>query len=252
MNPVGQFDPDDWDGHWAAYYTTFARNPAHQIRYRLVTDLLQSAGPVDRLLDMGCGSGDLLATAETSLGGTQLVGIDVSSGAIDLARIKVPSARLFIRDGGIAPPDEFVGWATHATCCEVLEHLDDPVTFLRQMASYLGPGARVVITVPGGPMSALDRSHGHRQHYTPRQLIDLVDSAGMSIIEVGRYGFPMHNIWSLMKFIRGRRLIADINRNLERESLLSRLILQFLKFGFRGSTGKSRFGVQVYAVAMSA
>ena len=66
-----------------------------------------------------------------------------------------------------APDAEWAGWATHAVCSEVLEHVDEPVVLLRNARSWLAPGCRLVVTVPGGPMSAFDRHIGHRRHFSP-------------------------------------------------------------------------------------
>src|SRR5437763_1411072 len=81
---------------------------------------------------------------------------------VGIARRKVPRATFLAADI-FKPPaalKEFAGWATHAICSEVLEHVDDPASFLKQAGEFLSPDARLIVTVPGGPMSAFDRHIG--------------------------------------------------------------------------------------------
>ncbi len=66
-------------------------------------------------------------------------------------------------------------WADFAVCSEVLEHLDDPVLFLKNSAALMSPGCKLIVTVPGGPMSAFDKHIGHRRHFSK---LDLSMSSG--------------------------------------------------------------------------
>src|SRR5258708_2098109 len=60
------------------------KNPAHYGEDRRYMRFLVSTGP--RVLDLGCGTGDLLAALEPSLG----VGVDLSPALIDRAQSKQP------------------------------------------------------------------------------------------------------------------------------------------------------------------
>ena len=97
-----------------------------------------------------------------------------------------------------APPaslNEFTNWATHAVCSEVLEHVDDPVAFLKRARDYLAPGARLIVTVPGGPMSAFDRHIGHRQHFDRLKIRSMLEQAGYSVERTYLAGFPFFNLY---------------------------------------------------------
>ncbi len=122
-----------------------------------------------RILDIGSGTGDLAADIHGAFPSAELLGLDVSEAAVEHAARKVPTAtflqRDLIREAGADP--KHTGWATHAVCSEVLEHVEDPGRLLANTRPYLAPGCRLVVTVPGGPMSAFDRHIGHRQHFTP-------------------------------------------------------------------------------------
>src|SRR5207249_242260 len=114
------------------------------------------------------GQGDFSRELKHLYPSAELVGIDLSETGVAIAKRKVPDAEFFVHDltQPLALPERYRNWATHAVCSEVLEHIDDPVKALRNASECLAPGGRLVITVPGGPMSAFDRHIGHRGHFT--------------------------------------------------------------------------------------
>jgi len=80
---------------------------------------------------------------------------------------------------------------------------------LRNARACLAPGATVVITVPAGPMSAFDRHIGHRAHFTPARIEQVLLDAGLEVDHVHGSGFPFFNLYRLTVVARGRRLIGD-------------------------------------------
>lgn len=204
-------EEDQWDSHWDDFGEANERNPAQDYRRRLALRLLERNGAPERLLDIGCGNGALLASAAARWPAAGLMGLELSESAVATARRKVPTARVQERDLLIDPvPSEGDRrWATHAVCSEVLEHIDDPVALLRNARNWLASGSRVVVTVPGGPMSAFDRHIGHRRHYSPDQLRELLRSAGLHVALVQGAGFPFFNLYRTLVIARGESLIVD-------------------------------------------
>jgi SAM-dependent methyltransferase len=68
-------------------------------------------------------------------------------------------------------------------CLNVLEHLDEPVSVLRNFRAALEPGGRAIVLVPQGPrrFNALDRALGHRLRYTRERLRAVVEEAGFEV-----------------------------------------------------------------------
>jgi len=202
---------DDWDDHWEDFGDANQHNPAQEYRRRLALYLLGRRSAPERLLDIGSGNGELLAAASRRWRSAQLAGLDLSESAVAEARRKVPGARFrvcdLIRDA--APELGEAAWATHAVCSEVLEHVDDPVALLRNSRNWLVPGCRVVVTVPGGPMSAFDRHIGHRRHFSPDDLGAVMAAAGLEVALVAGAGFPFFNVYRSLVIARGDRLIGD-------------------------------------------
>lgn len=201
---------DDWDEHWRRYAGSAELNPAQKYRRKLIFAAL-GIGSRARVLDIGSGQGDFAAEALSRHPGVELLGLDLSEMGVYHASVKVPAAKFRQRDltaTGDAGP--YRSWATHAACSEVLEHLDDPAQLLRNAVDYMEDGCRLVITVPGGPMSAFDRHIGHRRHFTPNDLRQLLEEAGFEIELATGAGFPFFNLYRSAVILRGRRLISDV------------------------------------------
>ena len=131
---------------------------------------------------------------------------------VDIAKKKVPDATFIVADVSkvTEPMAPYRKWATHATCSEVLEHLDDPIGFLKAARYWLADGAEIIVTVPGGPMSLFDKHIGHRQHFSPSSIHRTLDMAGYKVKYIYRSGFPFFNLYRLMVIARGRKLIDDV------------------------------------------
>jgi SAM-dependent methyltransferase len=205
-------DRDEWDAHWDDFDEANRRNPAQAYRRRLVLEALALIGPPRRLLDIGSGNGELLRAAAKRWPGADLLGLELSAAGVEAAKQRVPQARFRVCDLLHEPaPDEFDrAWATHAVCSEVLEHVDEPARLLAHALKWLAPGCVLVVTVPGGPMSAFDRYIGHRRHYSPEALGLLLQEAGLEVIDVWGAGFPFFNLYRAMVIARGERLVKDV------------------------------------------
>ena len=204
---------DDWNAHWSDYDRSASENHAITYRHRIIRRLIAASGMSSmQILDIGSGQGDLLARAAVWFPGSQLVGLEVSEVGVGLARKRVPSAQIFCCSL-FDPPEAlaaYLAWATHAACSEVLEHLDDPVAFLRQTKKYLADGATLIVTVPGGKMSAFDRHIGHRRHFTRQDIRVVLKQAGFQVERVYLAGFPFFNLYRLVVIARGEKLVDDV------------------------------------------
>ncbi len=244
----------DWDAHWQEYDAAARLNPAqiyrHETVLRLLAELPPQAAP--RLLDIGSGQGDFLAKAAQRFPAAALGGLEMAASGVSISRQKVPQAKLAVADLFQPTPDlaDFHGWATRAVCCEVLEHIEDPAAFLQAARPYLADDADLIVTVPGGPMSAFDRHIGHYRHFTRASISQVLESAGFAVQRTCLAGFPFFNLYRLTVILRGAGLIDDVRA--ERGGAPGRLALAVMaiyRVLFRANLRDTPLGWQVVAVA---
>ena len=164
------------------------------------------------ILDLGSGQGDFARELSRCFPHAEIRGLDLSPSGVRMAREKVPGGRFLEADltRPLALPEDWSGWATHMVCTELLEHIEDPASLLANARPLLAPGARIVITVPSGPMSAFDRFLGHVRHFRSKSLQDCLQRGGLKPLSVWRAGFPFFNLYRLAVILRGKRLVADV------------------------------------------
>ncbi len=208
-------DRDNWDHHWEEYNQAAEENPAQDYRHTVIFSLLElpDKGKGVRLLDIGSGQGDMAVAVHVRFPSAEILGLELSQSGVEISRRKVPSARFVQRNllQALTLPADQQGWATHAVCSEVIEHVDDPCEMLRNARNYMAPGCTLVVTAPGGPMSAFDRHIGHRKHFRPPEIEALLCRAGYEPERVTGAGFPFFNLYRSVVILRGKKLIEDVS-----------------------------------------
>lgn len=141
------------------------------------------------LLDVGCATGELLDVARAR--GLRPLGVELSGWAAAQARA-FAGVEVFERD--LAEwPAAHPGLRVDAVCAfHVLEHVPDPVGFLRDMRALLRPGGHVFLEVPNYASAAASRDpiawvgtalNDHVTHFTPATLGAALERAGLRVLE---------------------------------------------------------------------
>ena len=245
----------DWNHLWETYAASAEANPAQAYRRQLVMQLLALGGGDPgqvRILDLGSGQGDFARDLSVCFPQAEIRGLDLSTAGVRMAREKVPQGRFLEADltGPLDLPEGWAGWATHMVCTELLEHLEDPAAALANARVLLAPGARIVITVPSGPMSAFDRFLGHVRHFTRESLGACILAGGLKPVSVRRAGFPFFNLYRLVVILRGNRLVQDVAQAQEGvPSRLAAMTMDLFKILFRFNALEWGPGWQLVAMA---
>jgi len=239
---------DNWDTHWEHLNPVAARIPSQLFRHRLVAAQVRTIGPT-RLLDIGCGQGDLLKVLSDFVSENQLAGIELSEKGVELSKCQVPLATIRCCDLTDPNYSPFSSSFDCLTCVEVLEHVDNPAQFLKAAVLHASAGAWIIVTVPSGPLTAFDISIGHRRHFDESYLSDVLRAAGLTDLQVRRVGFPFFNLYRFVVRIRGNRLIHDVQTFSLAKSSLSRFVLSTFSFLLRFNFRFLPFGYQLIATA---
>lgn len=137
----------------------------------------------ERALDIGCGTGDALATL-VDIGARPVAGTDLSEHVLGgVVRQPHPPAVL----KSLAERLPFAGQsAATLISMDVIEHLDDDVVALREYRRTLRPGGTLVLTVPAYQWiwSEHDERAAHRRRYSRPRVVTAVRAAGFEVDRV--------------------------------------------------------------------
>lgn len=149
--------------------------------------------PVGRVLDVGCGEGRTGASLRRA-GATWIAGIELDKAAAAVAAESYDD----VREGPVeselgaidGPFDTILAY-------DLLEHLVDPWQLLRRLHGVAAPRARLHVSVPNarhwsllrdlalrgtfGYTPAEHRDVTHLRWFTPRDLVELLESTGWSV-----------------------------------------------------------------------
>lgn len=152
-----------------------------------------------KLLDVGTGYGALLREAKRRYG-CECIGVELSRKEADAGcQMGHNVLGTSLKESGL-PTQAF----DVVTAFEVLEHLVDPVGFLRDATEYVKPNGCLVIMTDNfeSPVSlAMGAAfpkwipHVHISHFSPRTFRDCVQRAGLKI--VGELSFTPWELWAL-------------------------------------------------------
>lgn len=128
-----------------------------------------------KALDYGCGLGAMIAALADFYPGQPIDGLDTTR-RFESELAKVPGfSRLHLPES--MPSNGHWDLITMIHC---LEHLPDPVSVLRRLASTLSPGGRILIQVPNTQINPFDLLVAdHRAHFSAASLDRLLRRAGL-------------------------------------------------------------------------
>ena len=92
-NPVGDAMGGDWDSLWERFDQAAQRNPAELMRFRLALRFLGLGSRPARVVDVGCGQGELVSIINRKHPSATALGVELSATGVNLAQARTPSAR---------------------------------------------------------------------------------------------------------------------------------------------------------------
>lgn len=199
--------------------------PRYLMRRARILKMFQSIEP-GRLLEIGPGAGTLLTelvakgfcceALESSVKARELVN---SVGALTGASITMHAA----------PADDWTNRFDVLCAFDVLEHIEDDRSALRQWFSWLKPNGRLLLSIPAHMRlwSAGDVWAGHFRRYERRELVDLLAECNLRVETFECYGFPLTNLsehfaapsYARRMRVNAGRTAADQKQNNDRSGI---------------------------------
>jgi SAM-dependent methyltransferase len=106
--------------------------------------------------------------------------------------------------------DRLLGEANSVVYVNVLEHIADDASEIKQAARVLKPGGSLCIFVPALPWlsSRFDREVGHHRRYSRDQLVRLVETNGLRVVDARYFDMLGIAIWFVAMRLMGMRMGA--------------------------------------------
>jgi len=216
-------------------------------RNKLIIWALQRHFPeINKYLEIGCGTGFVLAAVVNSYPHVKATGSEIFSIGLPFASRRVENAELFQMDARAIPYcEEFdvIG------AFDVLEHIEEDELVLSEMLRAVKPGGGIVVTVPQHPSlwSVQDEHACHVRRYRRGELRQKVMDAGFQIeLETSFVSLLLPAMYASRLTKRKRhenmdltdelRLPGAINITFE---MLMGIERQFIRFGVRFPLGGS-------------
>lgn len=163
--------PSSYDRLWGdAHALEKFRAESGHVREKMTAEIVDHIdahlSTAQRVVDIGCGAGDLLAEVRRRRPQAVLAGLDYSGKAVESAALAVPGSdlRQFIINREL-PFDSHQ--FDLVMCCDVLEHLEHPSDVVAELVRICRPGGLVAIVVPDGDV---DQFFGHYWFWNAQSL----------------------------------------------------------------------------------
>lgn len=208
-----------YDALWAAGWDdTRLYGPMARHCRRLMKRLTADLNPA-HILDVGCGEGSLLRALMTQHPAARGTGVDVSDAAVTLARNVLPAADFRALDVAQTTLGQTFDLVVSA---DVVEHIEDDVTALKNMAAMTAPGGRLIVATLQGRMRDFEKQVGHVRNYAAGELENKMTAAGLAVERTIAWGWPFYsplyrdlldvlgNRGTMGRFGPGRKLICHL------------------------------------------
>lgn len=168
------------------------------------------------ILEIGCSSGFMLAKMQKAFPKANLIGADVVHEPLIRLSNSLPDIPIMRFDLVNCPfPDNCIDVVV---MLNVLEHIEDDLTAIRQIYRILKPGGVAILEVPAGPhlYDSYDKVLNHYRRYTLSQLQLLIKQQGFTINKQSHLGFFIYPGFQFIKK-RNQRLVSELQARQQTE-----------------------------------
>jgi SAM-dependent methyltransferase len=158
-------------------------------------------GKAASFLEIGCGTGYVLKGIRAACPALRLAGSEIFTRGLAFASSRLPDVELFQMDARAIPFErefDVIG------AFDVVEHIDEDQTVLRELYRAVKPGGGILLTVPQHRFlwSRIDEFSCHKRRYSKTDLARKVTAAGFRVVHVTSFVSLLLPVLVLSRFRR--------------------------------------------------
>jgi SAM-dependent methyltransferase len=153
----------------------------HLTAYIYAAELAAGKSVLDAGSGEGFGTQTLCARAE------KVTGVDYNEQAVAFSRSKWTHPNLEFKHVDLTAPGSFDSVFDVVLNFQVVEHIEDPLPFLKGLAARVAPGGQLMLTTPNRLMSFSENPY-HVREYTGAELTELLKPLFSSVEMLGVHG----------------------------------------------------------------
>mgnify|MGYP001594952259 CR=1 FL=1 len=184
-------DNVNYEQWWGDYDELNRLNPATQIRTKIIADVLKDH-KYKKILDVGCGTGELLEYLHAKFPEKELHGTDISKKALEILKKKGITKGIFLAN--LERVIKLDGKYDVVVCSEVIEHLKNWENAIYALKGCVNKNGIVIITTQSGKIYPHHAQLGHIQHFEPENIANQLKKAGFNILVKRTFGWPFMNL----------------------------------------------------------
>ncbi|HEY59765.1 MAG TPA: class I SAM-dependent methyltransferase [Anaerolineae bacterium] len=210
-----------YEDAWKRWDDMKSFGPASRHVRRLIFQMIKNLS-FSSVLDAGCGAGTLLIEMRKRYPQIELRGVEYAFTGVSAAREKNPDAKIRQLD---LVKQHLPASFDLVTCIDVLEHIQDDVSTLRNLRKMTRK--YFLLVVPTGPLFKQEKIKvGHVHGFSRKEVLLKLRDAGFKVEKKIAWGFPFYNIY--------RRIVMNMPKDAvggkfsQRKKMLSNILYWLL------------------------
>jgi len=199
------------------------------------------------ILEIGCGSGNVLLEIEKNRPDMNMFGSDIFVKGLNITKKRATNSYLFQMD---AETMSFENVFDVICAFDVVEHIENDELVLKNLYRAVKPNGGILLTVPQHPglWSQVDEYACHKRRYKIKELQEKVQKAGFRLVDTTSFSFFLSPLLYLSR--KNSKKEFDSHSEFKINSLLNNIFYSvqmlecyLLKIGIRFPFGGSRLVV---------